>query len=105
MSDFNPGQNLACTITKEPRNKGARDTIARLMRRDPAVAKSLRHAQHLRRKRMNVYTRGGRDWYSREKAAQVVKVEPGSSWTMLFTPDIAPDLESVRAYVECKAQA
>ena len=102
---FTAGQDIVCTVTAQPKAKAAKDTIARLMRRDPSAIKAMRRAQKLRRQRMNIYTRGGRDWYSREKSSRVVRVEPGASWTMPFTPDIAPDLDSVRDWVECKAQA
>lgn len=94
-----PGQNIRCTITNEPRTEHRRKTIARLMRRDPANKKALRHAQKVRRQRMNVYTRGGRDWYSRESVAKIVDTTAGKSWTMAYTPDIANDLQSVGSYI------
>jgi len=104
MSDsFTAGENVVCTITAEPKNKAATDTIARLMRRDPEVSRRLRRAQRLRGKRMHSYIRGGKEWFAREKAARVVRVKTGEQWSMPFTHDIAPDLASVRAYVDCKA--
>ena len=75
------------------------------MRRDPTVMKRLRRAQRLRRKRMHSYIRGGKEWFAREKAARVVRVKTGEHWSMPFTHDIGPDLASVRAYLECKAEA
>ena len=67
------GQNVQCTIEKVPASKAAKDTICRLMRRDPAIKKSLRRAQKLRRKRMHTYIRGNRVWYDREKSARVAR--------------------------------
>lgn len=94
-----PGQPVRCTVVKVPRAEGAKKTIARLMRRDPDNKRGLARAQHLRAKRMNRYIRGNRLWTSREKAASVVYVGEGKSWTMPYTPDIAPDLKSVAGYL------
>ena len=94
-----PGQPVRCTVTKAPRAAGARKTIERLMRLDPDNSKSLRRAQHLRLRRMNRYTRGNRLWSSREKAARVVRVDNGASWSLTVTPHIAPDLRSVAEYI------
>lgn len=99
------GETVLCTVTATPRAKGPRDTIARLMRRDPANARALRRAQELRGKRMHRYIRGNRLWTSREPAARVVRVREGQTWEMRFTPDIAPDLRSVAQYVSIKKQA
>ncbi len=94
------GDRIRCTVKKVPAAKGPTDTIARLMRKDPGNAKALRRAQELRRRRMHSYIRGGREWFSREKPAQVVRVDTGESWEMPFTFDIRPDLASVERYLE-----
>jgi hypothetical protein len=101
---FKPGQSLVCTISKLPRTEDQESTLARLMRKDPAAKRALRRAQRMRRQRMIVYNRGNRDWYSREKSAQVVRIAPGQSWTMPFTLDLAGDLATVEAFVTIKAQ-
>jgi len=102
-TSFKPGQTITCTVKAEPRAEAAQKTIARLMRRDPENAKSLRHAQELRGKRLNRYIRGNRSWVAREKAAKVVRVETGATWSMPFTPELAADLNSVAGYIDCKA--
>lgn len=94
------GDTLSCTIERVPSNKGARDTIVRLMRRDPDIKRALTRAQTLRRRRMHSYIRGNRLWYSREKSARVARCEQGASFTMPFTHDIAPDLRSVERYLK-----
>lgn len=94
-----PGSDLRCTVTKPPRAEGPRKTIERLMRLDPSNQKSLRRAQHLRLRRMNRYIRGNRLWSSREKAARVVRVSDGASWSMPLTPHILADLKSVAKYI------
>jgi len=99
IDQLNAGDLITCTIAKAPRAEAPTKTIARLMRRDPATIKGLRRAQKLRRDRMHAYTRGGRTWYSREKAAKIVRVDVGNTWTMPFTHDIAPDLKSVESYL------
>ncbi|RMH10488.1 MAG: hypothetical protein D6695_11365, partial [Planctomycetota bacterium] len=96
---FKPGQTLKCTISQTPRAKGPRSTIARLMRRDPDINRSLKRAQRMRRQRMHAYIRGGRMWYNREKRAKIARVEVGNSWTMPYTPDLEADLASVSPYL------
>ncbi|MBK7403790.1 MAG: hypothetical protein IPJ41_03935 [Phycisphaerales bacterium] len=102
MSDLHymPGEQLRCTITSVPRAQAKNDTIARLMRRDPAAVRALRRAQRMRRQRMHSYIRGGREWFDREHPAKVVRVETGETWQMVFTPDILPDLKSVSSYLK-----
>jgi len=99
IDTLNAGDTLKCTVSKMPSNKGSRDTITRLMRRDPDTKRNLARAQRMRRQRMHAYIRGGRMWYSREKAAKIAFCEQGSSWSMRFTHDIAPDLASVEQYL------
>jgi len=94
------GDQIRCTIKNVPQAKGPQDTIARLMRRDPASIKALKRAQELRRRRMRSYIRGGREWFVREHPAKVVRVAPGETWEMPFTFDIRPDLASVASYLE-----
>jgi hypothetical protein len=99
-----PGTNLLCTIEKLPRTDDQASTLARLMRKDPATKRALRRAQRMRRQRMVVYNRGNRDWYSREKSAQVVRIAKGQSWTLPFSLDLAGDLAIVGPFVSIKAQ-
>lgn len=94
------GDNLSCTIDRVPNNKGAQDTIVRLMRRDPDIKRALNRAQNLRRRRMVSYIRGNRRWYQRETAAKVARCVQGAEFTMPFTFDIAPDLKSVEQYLK-----
>ncbi len=103
VGSFKPGQAITCTITKLPRTEDQEHTIARMMRRDPANKRALARAQKMRSQRLNVYNRGNRDWTSREKPARVVRVTPGSTWTMPFTPDLVADLNASAAFVSVKA--
>jgi hypothetical protein len=100
---FKPGQKIRCTVTKAPRTEARIDTIERLMRQEPAIQKGLRRAQRRRRQEMNVYNRGNRDWYSREKCAKIVQAATGASWTMTFTCQLAPDLASVQDYLSIES--
>ncbi|MEN0021432.1 MAG: hypothetical protein AAF747_11190 [Planctomycetota bacterium] len=97
------GQKVTITIAKEPKSQAATKTIARLMRLDADNKRGLRRAQHLRRLRMHTYTRGGRTWYSRERAARVVRVRQGETWTLTFTPQLAGDLRSVASYLDVQS--
>jgi hypothetical protein len=100
IDTLNAGETVTCTIERMPNNKGACDTITRLMRRDPDIKRNLARAQMLRRRRMHSYIRGNRLWHSREKAARVARCEQGATWTMPFTFDIRPDLNSVAQYIK-----
>lgn len=99
IDTLSAGDNISLTIDKVPANKAACDTIVRMMRRDPDIKRSLARAQRMRRQRMTSYIRGGRMWYSREKAAKIAVCEQGNSWSMVFTHDITPDLGSVEKYL------
>lgn len=100
IDTLSAGETVTCTVERVPNNKGAIDTITRLMRRDPDIKRNLTRAQSLRRRRMHSYIRGNRLWYSREKAARVARCEQGATWTMPFTFDISPDLRSVEQYLK-----
>ncbi|CAG0981900.1 hypothetical protein PHYC_01811 [Phycisphaerales bacterium] len=104
VSKFKAGQDLICTVAKTPGSEDACLTIERLMRLDPANKKALRRAQRMRKQRELVYTRGNRDWVSREKPARVVHVTPGESWTLAFNHDVARDLSSVGEFLTVKAK-
>lgn len=98
------GQALTCTVERLPRASGHVSTLERLMRLDPQNKKSLRRAQDVRRRRMNVYNRGNRDWVSREKPARVVGVRKGVTWTLPYELSLAPDLRAVESYLTIKAR-
>ncbi len=100
--DFNPGQTITCTVTDEPATDDARQTIQRLMRRDPASARALKRGQKARGQRMRIKTRGGRPWRVRERVGKVVHAREGNSWTMTYTPDLERDLASVERFLEIK---
>ena len=73
------------------------------MRQDANVQKALKKSQTRRRQTMNVYNRGNRDWTSRQKVGKIVEVEKGSSWTMPFFHQLAPDLRSVEKFLSIEA--
>ncbi len=99
LDNITPGQTIKCTVVKEPRLEDARQTVSRLMRRDPDIKRALTRAQRLRRQRMHSYIRGNRVWHARERCSNIAKVQTGATWQMPYTVDIAPDLNAVGAYV------
>ncbi|MDX2147667.1 MAG: hypothetical protein SFZ23_09110 [Planctomycetota bacterium] len=99
LDALKPGQKITCTVTSLPRSDDHVDTIERLMRRDVGVKRALRKAQRMRAQRITIYNRGNRDWVSREKPARVVYVKPGASWSMAYTPELAPDFRSVEKFL------
>lgn len=100
-----PGKDIACTVTRLPRAQADVKTIARLMRRDSDAKRKLARAQRLRRQRLNKFNRGNRMWISREKPAAVVAVRPGATWSMTYTPDLAPDLAKVSGFIKVEPKA
>jgi hypothetical protein len=95
-----PGQTITCTLEKVPLNEGARQTIAKLMRKDLTNKRNLRKAQSKRRQRMVIYNRGNRDWVSRETVARVVHVVRGATWTMVYTPDLSSEFNCINQYIK-----
>ena len=69
LDSFKSGQSIRCTLTKAPRNAGARKTLERLMRLQPSVVRGLRNSHRKRQQNLVVYNRGNRDWTKREVAA------------------------------------
>lgn len=100
---YQPGQHLHCEIAKPTRTADQADTLRRLMRLDPDNKRALRRAQRMRRQRMIVYNRGNRDWYSREKSAQVVHGAVGETFVLPYSHDLAHDLAVVGPFVTIKA--
>jgi hypothetical protein len=104
VSKFKAGQDLVCTVTKQPKSEAAVTTLERLMRLDAGNKRALRRAQHLRARRMVVYNRGNRDWTSREKPARVVRVEPGATFTLPFTVELGRELAAVGSYLKVQSK-
>lgn len=100
---FKPGQTLRCTIQQVPRTEDAQQTILRLMRKDPTIAKRLRRSQMMRRRHMVVYNRGNRDWYKRETVGKVANVIQGAQWSFAFNHDLGRDMEIVKNYLKVEA--
>ncbi len=98
--NLTPGQTITCTIKAEPGTENARQTIQRLMRRDPASTRALKRGQKARGQRMRIKTRGGRPWRVRERVGKVVHARPGNSWTMTYTADLEHDIASVEKFLE-----
>ena len=102
FDSMKPGQTLTVTVTTEPRREDDRQTIARLMRQDPAIKKRLKSAQKHRAKTLVVRSRGKRPWAVRRRVARVARVEQGAQWTMSWVPNLAGDLRSVEKFLEIK---
>ncbi len=103
IDSFKPGQNLTVTVTAAPRREDDQQTIARLMRQDPAIKKRLKGAQKHRNDTLVVRSRGKRPWAVRRRVAKVARVEQGASWTMPWTPTLAGDLRAVEKFLDIKA--
>jgi hypothetical protein len=102
IDSLNPGQRIEITIVRQPRAESERKTIARLMRQDPTIKKSLRGAQRHRANTLVVRSRGRRPWAVRRPCARYANVSPGIKFTFVYTPQLANDLKSVSKHLEIK---
>jgi hypothetical protein len=100
LDTLSPGQNVRCTVVKVPGTEDQRQTILRLMRKDPTVTRRLRRSQMMRRRGMVVYNRGNRDWYKRETCGKIAHVLPGATWTFAYTLEYKPDLEAIGRFLK-----
>jgi hypothetical protein len=100
IDSLKPGQNIKVTINTVPARQNSVDTIERLMRKNPVVAKGLRAAHTKRQQTLNVYVRGNRNWTSRVKCGKIVRCVPGASWVMPFDFNIKRDLASVAEHLK-----
>ena len=100
LDSLKPGDQVTFTLKRDVPKGDTRDTIARLMRNDPAIKKKLRSAQQHRRRTTPVATRGGRPWYVRPRATKAAVPVKGASWTMAWTPLLRKDVESVADVLE-----
>jgi hypothetical protein len=105
MSDLiAPGSTIHFTVTKMPARLGARKTLQRLMRMQPAVRGGLKKLQERRRREDNqTYVRAGKDWTNRVKATRLTRVAPGEQFTLTLTPQILADVRSIQDCVEMTA--
>lgn len=94
------GQKINCTLVKLPRARADKQTILRLMRRDPAVVRGLRRSQKLRLRATVVYNRGNRDWVQRRKCAKIVELESGRNWSFVYDHSIKNDMLAVQDFVQ-----
>lgn len=94
------GQNIRCTIVKNPRNAGNRKTLERLMRLQPEIKRGLRTAHRKRQQTLEVYNRGNRDWTKRVTCGKFVQPVSGQTWTMTFTQALAADLKSLETCIK-----
>ncbi|MEM1167058.1 MAG: hypothetical protein AAGI30_12300 [Planctomycetota bacterium] len=97
---LSPGQSVRCTITKRPNRQDVAQTIARLMRQDPAIRKRLRKAQQHRERTMKFKTRGGRPWAQRVSPAKHAVPNQGATWTMPYIPHLVPEFRAVADHLQ-----
>jgi hypothetical protein len=95
-----PGQSIRCTVVREPRRSAERKTVSRLMRQNRELTRQLKKAQEHRMRTLVVRSRGHRPWEVRRKSAKYAIPHEGATWTMEFSPHIAPDFASVSEFVK-----
>lgn len=98
-----PGQTVKCTIVKEPLTPDDKQTVMRLMRKDPTIQRRLRRSQMMRRRNMVVYNRGNRDWYKRQQVGKIADVRAGSSWKFTYSLELGRDMKTVERFLKVEA--
>jgi hypothetical protein len=97
--DIDPGSMVAVELTRPPTNAAARKTLARLLRKDPQVARRERwKARH--RPSWQTWRRGGRLWHHQMTSTPGVDFSPGSRYTIRASVDVIRDLASVESFVK-----
>lgn len=97
--DIKPGSLVTVELTKFPRRDAARKTIARVFRKDPAVARAQRK-MHRQRPSWEEWTRGGNQWHHQMLSATGVSLKVGSKYSVRATVDVIRDLASVADVVK-----
>jgi hypothetical protein len=103
IDSIKPGQTVKCTILKEPLTTDDKQTVMRLMRKDPAIQRRLRRSQMMRRRNMVVYNRGNRDWYKRDLVGKIAVVKAGSTWEFTYTLELGRDMKVVERFLKVEA--
>ena len=92
--DIKPGSTITVELTKTPRRDGARKTVLRLFRKDPAVARQQRKI-HRQRPSWEERTRGGNQWHHQMQSEPGVSTQVGAKYRIRATVDVIRDLASV----------
>ncbi|MCA9294474.1 MAG: hypothetical protein KDA20_11740 [Phycisphaerales bacterium] len=102
LDTLQAGDTVTFTVKRNLPDGDVRQTVARLMRNDPAIKKTLRNAQEHRRRTTPTHIRGGRVWVDRPRATKAAIPVKGATWTMTWTPILRKDVESVAHVLDVK---
>ena len=101
IDQLKPGQTIRCTVIKQGRTPDDESTLARLMRQDPAMRRTLKNAQIFRDRHVTVIrSRGGRPWAVRRPVAKYAIPSLGATWTMKWTPLLVGEFKAVSQYLK-----
>lgn len=97
--DITPGSKIVLEIVKNPTNEGARKTLLRLARKDPAVARQHRKQQQ-KRPSWEEWRRGAMTWHHQMKSQPAASITAGAKFNITATVDVLRDLTSVQRFVK-----
>jgi len=103
LEDIKLGQKVHITVAKQPTNAAAKKTIARVLAKDPAIAREKQRREDVRREHKHFRTRAGRPWMVRPAKKPVVQGDRGDAGTVTVRYQELLDLKSVARFVEVKA--
>ena len=103
LENIQTGQKVQVTVAKQPTNAAAKITLARLLAKDPGVAREQRRLTQVREATKRKRIRAGREWISRPVKKHPVRGEQGESGTIVASYDVLQDLKRVAPFVEVSA--
>jgi uncharacterized protein (DUF3084 family) len=102
-TDIATNTTMTFTVNAVPPTAAKVKTIERLMWMQAEHQKGMRMLSRRRRQIDNVtYIRAGRPWTNRKRATRLQRCETGQEFTLLVTPQITRDLQSVSKWLDAK---
>lgn len=97
--DVQPGQNVRIEILGQPTSECGCQTLDRVCRKDPVIAKSIRDRKRMRPS-WQTKQRGGRLWHHQMRSQSPVQLRAGKTYSVFATVDVLRDLASVAKFVK-----
>ncbi len=97
LSDIRPGQPIQIKITGCPKAEAQRKTLTQLCERDKTVQIERRRLKRARP--IDWRRRAGRLWGGRSRRIDVVRLDPGATYTVFGSVETLQKLKSVENFV------
>lgn len=98
IDDVQPGQSIRVKITGCPKAEAQRKTLVQLCEQDKAVQAERRRLKKARPVKWQ--RRAGRPWGGRSPRIDVVRLDPGETYTLFGSVEVLRKLKSVEKFIE-----